>query len=264
METFDKKKIDFLFGFICAVAVVCELDLLGHWNLSATANAEKKWHNTCLLICPTQSSTTRSVLICLLSRTLVPWRTHPFEIMTSIWKTSNTWIYARYTSHPHKWQFLTICRSHHILTTVTSSPSVIRWWISRVRHCLHKQHLLVGLGVHFAITTYLACPYTPVIIQLCVRHWWCLIVQLDCVQTLPKSLRRFLTNPNNIFVSVNNMVDKEFLHTSKHQLLISTFYSLVNLANQNASLVELAKKVLDIECAREKYMQTAVGGRQVW
>ncbi|KAH7521581.1 hypothetical protein FEM48_Zijuj07G0048500 [Ziziphus jujuba var. spinosa] len=90
-----------------------------------------------------------------------------------------------------------------IMTTVTSLAKVVDQWISRIHQIHHRRmsKLILGLDIEWL-------PYFPpeepnpvAILQICVGHR-CLIFQLLYNDTIPRSLREFLANPEFTFVGV--------------------------------------------------------------
>lgn len=103
-----------------------------------------------------------------------------------------------------------------IIVTVTAAASAVRKWIRDVLYWnyLDRSQLVVGMGVQ----------WTPVgedppadTLQLCVGHR-CLIYQLAHTDYVPMLLRRFLMNPDHIFVGFWNHSDARKLLNCRFQL----------------------------------------------
>ncbi|WOH15837.1 hypothetical protein DCAR_0935383 [Daucus carota subsp. sativus] len=112
--------------------------------------------------------------------------------------------------------FTVKCHDRVILTTVTSTPAVVRSWLHRVIssfiHHFRARRLVVGLGVQWREDCSQAAT-----LQLCVGRF-CLIFQLLYARNVPRSLRRFLSNPNITFVGVGNSRDRGMLSRSRHEI----------------------------------------------
>ncbi|KAK7303661.1 hypothetical protein RJT34_14573 [Clitoria ternatea] len=107
-----------------------------------------------------------------------------------------------------------------ISVTVTSSPGVVRRWLSSTlyfrRYYCHLHQLVVGLGVQWTPGRRCTAPDT---LQLCVGRR-CLIFQLRHADTVPKILRKVLNNRDHTFVGFWNHSDRIKLEGSKHELVM--------------------------------------------
>ncbi|KAK1387468.1 3'-5' exonuclease domain-containing protein [Heracleum sosnowskyi] len=143
------------------------------------------------------------------------------------------------------------CNNRTILTTVTSTPAVVRSWLHRViisfsRH-LHTGRLVVGLGVQWRENS-----STAATLQLCVGRF-CLILQLLYTTRIPLCLRRFLSNPSITFVGVWNSRDREMLSQSRHVIDIDHLIDVRHVAAEKrgiasqVSMERLAEMILGMD-----------------
>ncbi|TYH82690.1 hypothetical protein ES332_D02G079000v1 [Gossypium tomentosum] len=123
-----------------------------------------------------------------------------------------------------------------IITTVTTTPSVVRNWLFRVLrlHSIRRHRLVVGLGVQWSPYSSLAHSAAATL-QLCIGHQ-CLIFQLLHADTVPLSLRRFLNDPRNTFVGVWNHSDIAMLLRSEHRLSVSRVVDARHVAAERNGL----------------------------
>ncbi|KAF3670584.1 putative Werner Syndrome-like exonuclease-like [Capsicum annuum] len=88
-----------------------------------------------------------------------------------------------------------------IVTTVTSKAAVVNEWASEMLSKYAGKQTVVGLDSEWRPTF---SPYTSnksATLQLCIDNT-CLIVQLFYLDEIPQVLKKFLANPNFIFVGV--------------------------------------------------------------
>lgn len=142
-----------------------------------------------------------------------------------------------------------ICHDNCVHVIVTSTPAVVRNWISLTRcHRLKKLRLgrlVVGLGVQ---STPAGAAAT---INLCVANR-CLIFQLLPASQSPAALTHFLSKPDITFVVVGNRtVVVDMLLASHHRLQVHRLTDLRHLANSlimtslDATMETLAYEVLE-------------------
>ncbi|KAL8157907.1 uncharacterized protein LOC141724210 [Apium graveolens] len=140
------------------------------------------------------------------------------------------------------------CHNRTILTTVTSTPAVVRSWLHRViisfSHHLNSRRLVVGLGVQWRENS-----STAATLQLCVGRF-CLILQLLYTPRIPLCLRRFLSNPSITFVGVWNSRDREMLSRSHHNIDVDNLIDVRRVAAEKrnvsvqVSMERLAEMIL--------------------
>ncbi|KAK9266814.1 hypothetical protein L1049_001658 [Liquidambar formosana] len=138
-------------------------------------------------------------------------------------------IESHYNPSPHRQRRFTVeCFTARILTTVTSTPSVVRSWIYKIRyfHRFRCHKLVVGLGVQWRPSFTAGVSSPPATLQLCVERR-CLIFQLLHALSVLVYLRRFLFDPLITFVGVRNHNNEALLRRSKHSLSLSTLDSLL-------------------------------------
>ncbi|MBA0710675.1 hypothetical protein Golax_009945, partial [Gossypium laxum] len=117
-------------------------------------------------------------------------------------------ISPHFNPDPYRFRTYTVTFfSTPIITTVTTTPSVVRNWLFRVLPTL----------------------------QLCIGHQ-CLIFQLLHADTVPLSLRRFLNDPRNTFVGVWNHSDIAMLLRSEHRLSVSRVVDARHVAAERNGL----------------------------
>ncbi|KAH6779436.1 hypothetical protein C2S52_010673 [Perilla frutescens var. hirtella] len=143
------------------------------------------------------------------------------------------------------------CGEHYVRTTVTATPSTVRKWVYNIRYRhryrLHRSRLLVGLGVQWVPGSGTAAAT----LQLCVGHN-CLIFQLIHADHFPSVLRRFLVDPDVIFVGLWNFRDASMLMGSRHDVEVGKLVDVREVASdfrgysRRASMGTLAADILGL------------------
>ncbi|XP_058076687.1 uncharacterized protein LOC131225224 [Magnolia sinica] len=112
----------------------------------------------------------------------------------------------------HESYTVRLSRRYLIITTVTSTPAVVRSWIYHTCriHGFRLHKLVVGLGVQWRPVGRYRNWSRAATLQLCVGHR-CLIFQLVYVHSVPQALRKFLANTNITFVGIWNNLDAKYL-----------------------------------------------------
>ncbi|KAG6675251.1 hypothetical protein I3842_15G092800 [Carya illinoinensis] len=140
---------------------------------------------------------------------------------------------------------------HLIHVTLTSNPFVVCDWIKKIswfkRERIHgDRKLVVGLGVQWS--PYHSC---AAILQPCVGTR-CLVFQLQQANFVIRTLRRFLSNPNNTFVGFFKYKKRRMLLNSEHKLSVRNFVDIrdlsgTSLGERNMSMEQLANYLFGFE-----------------
>ncbi|XP_057787674.1 uncharacterized protein LOC131004931 [Salvia miltiorrhiza] len=149
------------------------------------------------------------------------------------------------------------CGDYLIRTTITATLSVVRKWIYTIRYRhrfrLRGGRLVVGLGVQWVPGESAAAT-----LQLCVGND-CLIFQLHHADNCPEILRRFLVDPDVIFVGFSNHSDAAMLMRSPHGLEVGRLVDVRRVAHDlrccraGASMGELAEEILGMHGMEKDY-----------
>ena len=149
-----------------------------------------------------------------------------------------------------------------INTLVTATPYYVNQWISRIEriHSRRLHNLVVGLDIEWRPNQNTNMENQVAVLQLCVGRR-CLIFQIMHAHFTPKSLLKFLSNPNYIFVcvGVNNDVSKLW---RDYRIKVGRTADLRALAVQafnanelkTAGLKGLTRWVLGKDFAKPKYV----------
>ncbi|KAF9610316.1 hypothetical protein IFM89_021986 [Coptis chinensis] len=134
---------------------------------------------------------------------------------------------------------------NRVTTTVTRRAKVVRQWISRIRNMNRyktDKSIVVGLGVQWRPPS----SNKVATLQLCVGSR-CLIFQICRSNSIPWSLREFLSNGVATFVGVRNYNDADMLFRD-YKLRVKNVLELGKLAgNRGASMEYLASSVLGFD-----------------
>ncbi|XP_043725954.1 Werner syndrome ATP-dependent helicase homolog [Telopea speciosissima] len=154
----------------------------------------------------------------------------------------NITIYEHENGETHLRQTFTVTIfGIRVLTTVTRKPSVVRKWVYKIRydHRYRRDRLVVGLGVQWRPPI----PNPVSTLQLCVGRQ-CLIFQIIHANSIPRALKRFLSDDSTTFVGVRNQNDSRLL-IRNYNLFVNRILELGSIANlRGASMEMLASGIL--------------------
>ncbi|XP_042518627.1 uncharacterized protein LOC122092381 [Macadamia integrifolia] len=156
----------------------------------------------------------------------------------------NITIFERNESDTHRdhQTFIVNVFGIRVFTTVTRNGWVVRKWIYKIRyyHRFRRDRLVVGLGVQWRppMSNQVAT------LQLCVGRQ-CLIFQIYHAKSIPRILKRFLSDDSTTFVGVRNYDDSDLLERD-HKLSVDRILELGSVTDDlsGASMEKMASKNL--------------------
>ncbi|CAL4974922.1 unnamed protein product [Urochloa decumbens] len=141
-----------------------------------------------------------------------------------------------------------------IRTTVTNSGDAVKCYLREVYK--HGNRLLVGLDTEWRVIR--SGEHRMAVLQLCVGHR-CLIFQIVHADYIPAVLRKFLANPDHIFVAVGVHGDVDRLYDDC-KLVVANTVELKGVAAEvlgrpelrRAGLKTLAREVMGVHVDKDK------------
>ncbi|PHT98720.1 hypothetical protein BC332_32379 [Capsicum chinense] len=147
-----------------------------------------------------------------------------------------------------------------IVTTVTNKAAVANEWASKMLTKYAGKQTVVGLDIERRPTF---SPYTSnksATLQLCIDNT-CLIVQLFYLDEIPQVLKKFLANPNFIFVGVVEVAEDISKLKNEYGLVGSSMADIRDVAKNKwpgrfsrPGLKELASDICGLYMPKPKHV----------